>query len=84
MEHVPDLHAFAAEVTRICLPGGLLCMIAPHTWVEHQHPVDCWRIFPDGMRWLFRELEILECRQGSEIDTKTIQYDFFQQILDGK
>jgi len=64
MEHVEDLHAWASEVARICKPGGLICIVAPHTWAEHPHPVDCWRILPDGMRWLFRSLNILECRSG--------------------
>jgi len=62
MEHVQDLHTWAREVTRICKPGGLICITAPHTWAEHRYPVDCWRILPDGMKWLFRELDILECK----------------------
>jgi SAM-dependent methyltransferase len=68
MEHVEDLHAWSKEVLRICKPGGLLCIIAPHTWDEHPHPVDCWRILPDGMRWLFRDADILDCGKG---DTDT-------------
>jgi hypothetical protein len=27
--------------------------------------VDCWRIFPDGMKFLFRNTEILECYTGA-------------------
>ena len=25
----------------------------PTSWVEHRHPVDCWRILPDGIKFLF-------------------------------
>ena len=30
-----------------------ICIIAPHTWKEHRHPIDTYRYFPDGMRDLF-------------------------------
>jgi len=62
MEHVLDLHQCANQCVSIARPGGLLCIVAPHTWAEHRHPVDCWRVYPDGMRWLFRDLEIIDCR----------------------
>ena len=30
-----------------------ICIIAPHTWKEHRHPIDTYRYFPDGMKDLF-------------------------------
>jgi cephalosporin hydroxylase len=66
MEHVEDLRQWVAQCIGLAKPGGVLCIIAPNTWPEHRHPVDCWRIYPDGMRWAFRELEILECRTVAE------------------
>ena len=30
-----------------------ICIIAPNAGREHRYPLDCWRIFPDGMRTLF-------------------------------
>jgi hypothetical protein len=71
MEHVEDIYAWAQAVVALAVPGGLVCVIAPHTWGEHKHPLDCWRILPDGMRWLFvKKLGVaeLECRAG-ETDT---------------
>lgn len=68
MEHVYDLHRWRTAILRIVRPGGLLCVIAPHTWEQHKTPVDCWRILPDGMRWLFKELNVVECDM-SENDT---------------
>lgn len=65
MEHVQDIFAWARAVMNSCRRGGLVCVTAPHTWEEHRHPVDCWRIFPDGMRFAFRELEVLECDRNN-------------------
>lgn len=71
MEHVEDLHRWRDAVVRILRPGGLLCVIAPHAWPYHPHPKDCWRIFPDAMRWLFSELDILDCGMGA-VDTRLV------------
>jgi hypothetical protein len=61
MEHVEDIFAWARALMATCRVGGMICVTAPHTWPHHRHPVDCWRIFPDGMRFAFRELKIFEC-----------------------
>ena len=53
LEHVEDIYAWSDEAIRILKPGGLMCIIVPNTWVEHKYPIDCWRFFPDGLRWLF-------------------------------
>jgi hypothetical protein len=60
MEHTQDVLRWADAVVKACKPGGLVCITAPHTWEEHKHPVDCWRIFPDGMFYAFsgRALEL--------------------------
>jgi SAM-dependent methyltransferase len=52
-EHVEDIYAWADELIRVVKPGGLLYVAIPAAWNEHRYPVDCWRILPDGMRWLF-------------------------------
>jgi SAM-dependent methyltransferase len=74
MEHVQNLHAWADQCVAITKPGGMLCIIVPHGMSgapEHRHPVDCWRVWPDGMRWLFSDLEILDCR-ADRVDTVMI------------
>lgn len=53
IEHVEDIYAWADEIIRILKPGGLMCVMAPNTWTEHRCPLDCWRFYPDGFRWLF-------------------------------
>lgn len=50
-----------------------ICIIAPHTFIEHKYPIDTYRYFPDGMRDLFnysgiKEIEILK----NKIDTMGI------------
>lgn len=53
-----------------------ICIIAPHTWKEHKHPIDTYRYFPDGMRDLFeyagiREVEItMDGKETMGIGTK--------------
>ena len=68
LEHVEDTHKFMREVGRLVKPGGLVYISVPHDVPEHRFPIDCWRIFPDGMRFLFTKianLTVLEIRKTS-------------------
>ena len=56
LEHVEDTQAWIKEVYRVCKPGGLTIIIAPWNCGEHRYPVDCWRILPDGMRFLLSKV----------------------------
>jgi len=43
--------------------GGIVCIIAPWQWRYHRYPIDCWRILPDGMEFLLKDVcnfDILE------------------------
>ena len=65
LEHVENLHRFIIEAARVLKIDGLMCMIAPTSFPFHQHPVDCWRFFPDGMTFLMRDiakLQVLESK----------------------
>lgn len=63
MEHVRNIWKWMDELKRITKPGGLIITILPVSWPYHVAPevVDCWRIYPDGMKALMEEkgLEIL-------------------------
>jgi SAM-dependent methyltransferase len=63
MEHVKNIWKWMDELKRITKPGGLIINILPVSWPYHVAPevVDCWRIYPDGMKALMedKELEIL-------------------------
>ncbi len=62
LEHVEFVWLTVEEISRILKPGGLCCLIAPSGGPEHRYPVDCWRIYPDGMRALakFAGLDVIE------------------------
>ena len=53
MEHVTAIWRWVPELARVLKPGGLLVIITHWQFVEHKYPVDCWRILPDGMAFLF-------------------------------
>jgi hypothetical protein len=73
LEHVVQPWRWIKEFFSAMKPGGICCIIAPHTFEFHEFPVDCFRYWPDGMRGLFdwagiREIEIYR----TSIDTVAI------------
>ena len=52
------------EIYRVLKPEGITCIIVPSAGPEHRYPIDCWRIYPDGMRSLckFSGLTCLEVK----------------------
>ena len=50
-----------------------ICIIAPHTFKEHKHPIDTYRYLPDGMRDLFNyaNINVVEILKG-RVDTMGI------------
>jgi len=62
LEHVLEPWKLLPEMGRVLKCGGVLLVTAPWQWEIHRHPVDCWRILPDGMRVLMElaGLEVLE------------------------
>ena len=76
MEHVAAIWLWVPELVRILRAGGLLVVVAPHTWHEHRHPTDYWRIFPQGMKYLFGATESLERCQFEKCGTDTVGSGF--------
>lgn len=58
LEHIEFFWVTVAEITRVLKKDGLMCIIAPHGFAEHRHPVDCWRFFSDGMIALARYVSL--------------------------
>ncbi|MEY2478474.1 MAG: hypothetical protein QOG87_3789 [Actinomycetota bacterium] len=52
IEHVREPWRWMGELARVCRPGGRVITVNPVSWPYHEAPVDCWRIFPEGMRAL--------------------------------
>lgn len=63
IEHVRKIWRWMPELARITKPGGHIITIAPVSWEYHEAPVDCWRIYPEGMKALCEEagLRVLLC-----------------------
>lgn len=55
LEHVEKIWVWIKELARVCKKGGLVITINPVSWPYHEAPVDCWRVFPDGMKALLDE-----------------------------
>jgi SAM-dependent methyltransferase len=53
MEHVQAIWLWVPELVRVLKPGGLLAIITHTSFMYHRFPVDCWRVMPDGMVYLF-------------------------------
>jgi SAM-dependent methyltransferase len=58
LEHVKKAWLWIRELSRVCKPGGHVITVNPVSWPYHMAPVDCWRIYPEGMRALYEEGEL--------------------------
>lgn len=55
IEHVRKPWKWLPELARVAKVGALVITINPVSWAFHEAPVDCWRIYPDGMKALYEE-----------------------------
>jgi SAM-dependent methyltransferase len=55
IEHVRKIWVWTKELSRVCKKNGKVITIAPASWSYHEAPVDCWRIYPEGMSALYEE-----------------------------
>ena len=64
IEHVRKIWIWVRELERVCKKGGYVIIINPVSWTFHQVPLDCWRIYPDGMKALLEDtaLRIVDSR----------------------
>lgn len=60
MEHVEAIWLWVPELVRVLKPGGMLSIVTHWSFPEHKYPIDCWRIMPDGMKYLFDQTGKLE------------------------
>jgi len=77
LEHCRAPWQVINECYRVLKPDGLTIHIAPWRWREHRYPEDCWRILPDGMRYLLGEwagFEVLEVARACREETGELVY----------
>jgi SAM-dependent methyltransferase len=55
LEHVRKPWIWIKELARVCQIGGYVIIINPVSWKYHEAPVDCWRVYPEGMKALYEE-----------------------------
>lgn len=55
LEHVRKPWLWLPELSRVARPGGFVVLISPISWEYHEAPIDCWRVYPDGLRGLCEE-----------------------------
>lgn len=63
LEHVRDVYAVVKELARVT--RNLLFITVPNTRPLHRYPIDCWRIFPDGLQYLLEVvagMKVIECK----------------------
>jgi SAM-dependent methyltransferase len=64
LEHVRKIWVWVRELERVCKKGGYVILINPVSAPFHEAPVDCWRVYPEGMRALLEDtnLRIIDTR----------------------
>lgn len=53
-EHVREVWTWMRELARVCKKGGLVITINPVSFPYHEAPVDCFRIYPEGMKAIYK------------------------------
>jgi ubiquinone/menaquinone biosynthesis C-methylase UbiE len=58
IEHVRRPWRWLPELARVTRHGGLVITINPVSWIYHEAPIDCWRIYPEGMKALYEDASL--------------------------
>lgn len=77
MEHVQAIWLWVPELVRVLRPEGMLAIITHTNYPCHRYPVDCYRILPDGMSYLFdltSKLYAYDIRMYNETDISGVAY----------
>jgi len=54
LEHTPQPARVMEEFQRVLRPGGMVHLVVPHMWEEHQKPYDFFRFTSGGIRYLLQ------------------------------
>lgn len=75
LEHVDKPWVFAANLTRVIRPGGLLYMSVPWVWRYHAYPDDYFRFSHRGVMSLFEEFEWSRLFYSTTVDLEFIEIE---------
>ncbi len=53
IEHVRFIWVWMQELARVTKKGGYVITGAPVSWRHHNVPIDCWRIYDEGLKALY-------------------------------
>lgn len=67
VEHLERPWDAVDAIEKAMRAGGLIVVTAPIVWEEHKYPLDCWRVMPDGMRFLLRNFELLNLTEEDAV-----------------
>ncbi len=86
IEHVQHIWHWVKELKRVTKVGGRIVTINPVSWPYHEAPLDCWRIFPEGIKAIaeINELKVKECIFESLEIEKILKYDRKSKFIPGK
>jgi SAM-dependent methyltransferase len=78
VEHVRRIWRWVPELARVTKPGGKIVIVSPISWSYHEAPVDCWRIYPEGMQALCTEagLRIITC-EADALEPRVSRRSFY-------
>lgn len=80
IEHVKKPWKWMPELARITKFNGLVITINPVSWPYHEAPVDCWRMYPEGMKALYEEANLeVAISQWESLETP-----HFRRFLPGR
>ena len=84
IEHVRRTWDWMAECGRVCKPGGYVITINPVSWGYHEAPIDCWRIYPEGMRSLYEQAGLIDINsfcETNKINRASYAFMLTKQLL---
>jgi SAM-dependent methyltransferase len=60
LEHVDNIYNAAQNIYRLLDQNGVLIVSVPFVWEEHGYPNDYWRFTPNGIKYLFPEINFID------------------------
>jgi SAM-dependent methyltransferase len=83
LEHVEKPWVFAANLTRVIRPGGLLYMSVPWVWRYHAYPDDYFRFSHRGVMALFDEFAWAGLCYSTTVDNEFVEIGEMKTRDDG-